>query len=101
MEDNSNPTNKIFINHNISTGTGGNFPTIKLYNNTAYTKLDSNYYNNEIFYVEIKGSGFPAGWAPIYQSGGEVIIRDFVGGTQVKSSAPSPVRPLGTGPYRG
>jgi hypothetical protein len=88
LEDNSNPTNKIFINHNISTGTGGTSPTIKLYNDTAYTKLDSNYYNNEIFYVEIKGSSLPAGWS-FYPSGGEVIIRDFVGGTQVKIAPPS------------
>jgi hypothetical protein len=88
MEDNSNPTNKIFINHDITTGSGGSFPTMRTYNDTAYTKLDNTYYNNEVFYVEIKGTNLPAA-GTFYPSGGELILRDFVGGTQVKMGLPS------------
>lgn len=88
MEDNSNPTNKIFINHELATGTGGSIPTITTYNDTAYSKPDNSFYNNEVFYVEIKGTSLPFG-AIFYPSGGELIIRDFVGGTQVKMGLPS------------
>jgi FlaG/FlaF family flagellin (archaellin) len=88
LEDNSNPTNKIFINHDLTTGTGGSTPTIKTFNDTAYSKPDSTYYNNEVFYVEIKGTNLPAA-GTFYPAGGELILRDFVGGTQVKMGLPS------------
>jgi hypothetical protein len=82
LKDNLVPSHTISVAHEISTRNGGAYPQMRTYENRTDAITTVNFWNNDIVEVKVTSSSFPlnSNW---FGQAGDVIIRDFTGGTQL------------------
>ena len=94
LKDNSMPSHSVIVSREISTRNGGDYPWMQTFVNRTDANASISFWNNNIVEVKINGN-FPANtdW---YGPAGDIIIRDFTGGTQMHWA---PAVPMGSPSY--